>query len=331
VSGGEERDLALQDFTRLETCTMSATIGKGPERSPGLQPFSYAEAAKGRTIPIPSPQQPVEAPAKSPANPTEERRPSAHTIPTTNGIESPGSTNIQDDTSKAVEISHESEDPQSPNDHDNTSTTASTITSPALPTKTQEPKRATSGTSSPSFGTASTSTLPKEDDISFTPNGSSDSTWDKQSQVSNSAEKSTQTGETSEEKVSEGTWETTATGFKELKAAPIPSVNIWAQRKAAQDAKAKGNAKPTPAPLSIGTSTKSGSPNLPPTLDDPTPDQIKPGFKKRGPVPAKSTEDSSTQQRQDRRRATDGGKPRDDGNFCFQSLLLFPQLTNCRS
>jgi hypothetical protein len=287
----------------------------GPERSPGLQPFSYAEAAKGRTNPSPASQQGVENP-KGSATTVEERRPSTDSSPITNGLETSQSITNQEAGSHKNDSITESEVAQPPDDPENTSTTASTITSSALQTKTtNEPKYHASGTSSPSFGTASTSTLPKEDEISITPNGSSDSTWDKQSQVSTSVEKATQTNEPSQEKASEGWGDNSTSGSRELKEAPPPAVNFWTQRKAAQDAKAKANVKATPTPVALPNATKSGSPNLQPTSEDPTPDQAKLGSKKRLSVPAKAGEDNSNVQRQDRRRATDSNKPRDEGTI----------------
>lgn len=121
--------------------------------------------------------------------------------------------------------------------------------------KAQEPievdmKKSASGTSTPSHTTSSTATLPKEDDASSTPNGSSDSTWDKQSQVSSSVDRSSQATEASKEKASDNGWEKTPVPAKELKAAPIPAVNIWQQRREAQDAKTKAMSKHTSATIS---------------------------------------------------------------------------------
>ena len=110
-----------------------------------------------------------------------------------------------------------------------------------------------SATSSPSYTTASTATLPKADDISSTPNGSSESTWDKQSQVSSSVDRSSQATDASKDKMSENGWEKTPTPPKELKAAPIPAVNIWQQRREAQEAKAKAMAA---SKIASGTTSK---------------------------------------------------------------------------
>jgi la-related protein 1 len=111
-----------------------------------------------------------------------------------------------------------------------------------------------SGTSSPSFGAASTSTLSKEEDISITPNEASDN-WDKQSQVSTSVEKSAQTTVGNKVPDAEDDWEKEAVSKtpseKELKAAPIPAVNFWQARKEAQEAKAKALAAQRPAQVTV--------------------------------------------------------------------------------
>lgn len=104
-----------------------------------------------------------------------------------------------------------------------------------------------SGVSSPSLATTSTEAFPKEDDMSLTPNGSSDSSWDKQSQASLAIEK-TARSEDEPKKNPEDRTEKEPTPPKELKEAPIPAVNIWQLRREAQEAKARANATVKPAP-----------------------------------------------------------------------------------
>ncbi|EEP78616.1 predicted protein [Uncinocarpus reesii 1704] len=110
-----------------------------------------------------------------------------------------------------------------------------------LPTENESNKGIPSGASSPSVATASTETLPKEDDMSLTPNGSSDSTWDKQSERSVSVSKSNQAPEGGAEETAENGTKN-VTNLKDLKPASIPAVNIWQKRLEAQEAKAKANA-----------------------------------------------------------------------------------------
>ncbi|KAL1958588.1 hypothetical protein VTO42DRAFT_4185 [Malbranchea cinnamomea] len=124
-------------------------------------------------------------------------------------------------------------------------------------------KKAASGTSTPGYTITSSATLPKEDDASFVPNGTSDSTWDKQSQVSSSVDRSSQATEVSKDKPAESGWEKAPAPPKELKAAPIPAVNVWQQRREAQEAKAKALAasRLAAAPASKASTTKSAGTN----------------------------------------------------------------------
>ena len=98
------------------------------------------------------------------------------------------------------------------------------------PTKAPDAKL-TSLPSSPEYGTTSTPTLVQEEDISSTGNASSESTWDKQSQ-------SSQTGGKSQNKVdiddqaninSSSNWDEDITAAPTLKEAPAPATNIWQQ------------------------------------------------------------------------------------------------------
>ncbi|KAI9738574.1 MAG: hypothetical protein M1834_008078 [Cirrosporium novae-zelandiae] len=84
------------------------------------------------------------------------------------------------------------------------------------------------GHPSPSFASTSTSMLPKEDDIPSITNGCCGSTSDRQSErsITGSADKDN-------DQAQDNNWE----AVKELKAAPIPAVNIWEKRKEAQAAK----------------------------------------------------------------------------------------------
>ena len=116
---------------------------------------------------------------------------------------------------------------------------------------------------SPDPSSVSTSTFPKEEGVSATPNASSDSTWEKQSQASQLEEKSSEIGaenvnEKETEKASEdaseksegekaespsAVWDQLAAA-SQLKEAPIPAVNIWQQR--ALDLKSKAGKSSQP-------------------------------------------------------------------------------------
>ena len=83
--------------------------------------------------------------------------------------------------------------------------------------------------SSPDFSNASASTVPKEDDLSATPNDSSDATWDKQSQASQNGEKASSKGDVDKDETKSVTWEQ-APSQPVLKEAPVPAVNIRQKR-----------------------------------------------------------------------------------------------------
>ncbi|KAJ5688123.1 hypothetical protein N7536_010742 [Penicillium majusculum] len=151
-----------------------------------------------------------------------------------------------------------------------------------------------SRTSSPSVRTGSKSRKTKEDD-SNTSNGNADATAEKQAPSEGQTEKAEGAAEKTEK--SEDS-EKAASPPKELKAAPLPSVNIWQQRREAQDAKVK--AVPKSAPASKAASTEAAS-----TADE-TKQDAKASSKKKGA-------DGAQEGAKDRKK-TDGGKGRDAGS-----------------
>lgn len=106
-----------------------------------------------------------------------------------------------------------------------------------------------SGANSP--GTSSASTAPK-DEASNAANGTSESTWDKQSQASGAEKQSDEANDTKEKKNAEKEKKEPP---KELKVAPLPAVNIWHQRREAQDARVKAVSSVKPS----GSTAKSGA------------------------------------------------------------------------
>lgn len=232
--------------------------------NPEIPSFSYAQAAKG----LPATPQSAKAAStdssKTAPKPDEQNTDSS---PQTNSEPVPTETETTRDAEKAAASADKDSDP--------------TPTKPNV-----------SGTSSPSEGTTSTSATGKDDEAN-TPNGTSDSTWDKQSQASGT-EKPTNGTENTKGKSSEKE----KAPPKELKAAPLPAVNIWQQRKEAQDAKAKAIAALKPA----ATKTASTTPSVP---GDNTQDLPKTASKKKGA-------DGVSEGGKDRKR-TDGRKGRDEG------------------
>jgi len=99
---------------------------------------------------------------------------------------------------------------------------------------------------SPDFGNSSTSTLPREDDVSSLRNGSSESTWEVISQTSNTEKPS----DSAEEKAGKDKGKKKSTPKekivnKPLLEAPLPTFNIWKQR--AEEAKSKVAVQPIPS------------------------------------------------------------------------------------
>ncbi|KAF3481483.1 La domain family protein [Arthroderma uncinatum] len=163
---------------------------------------------------------------------------------------------------------------------------------------------------SPSLGPSTTSTLAKEDEISITPNGTaSESEWEKQSQVSTAAEKekTSQAGDDDKAK-SEASWENVTPPPKELKAAPLPPVNIWQQRQEAQEAKAKANALLKPAVTPVTTSKGSTPSSTPQSSGDVRSEHYgKGGNRKKASEATANATDASANGR-DKKKSSDGSR-----------------------
>ncbi|RDW76348.1 La domain family [Aspergillus mulundensis] len=200
--------------------------------------FSYAQAAKGVASTQPS------------------KTPSESTTPLSKS---------EDQTSESFQTSADVETPKTDVAADVDNTTEKEVS---------EPKAEASETASPDAATAQTSMTSKESEKSSTQNGISESTWDKQSQTSgsdkeNAAAEGTE-GKSSEKKKKE------KPAPKELKPAALPAVNIWQQRKEAQEAKVKANpASNAAAKVSKPTSETS-------SVSEDNQDQPKTGSKKKG-------------------------------------------------
>ena len=228
--------------------------------------FSYAQAAKGRA-PVPSMLLSGKAPTESGVTPTK--------------MDSTQETsNASTDQDKGLLIRSASEghaaqgrdlaNGQEPEVVPSTEGVANTnAASPSASPKRRsvsQSQTATSTPSSPSFGTASTSTLPKEEDGFSTPNGSSESTWEKQSQTSQMADRNNEKAEDEKDQTKSSSWDQESPTPATFKAAPPPVVNIWQQRKEALEAKAKAS-KPTTSPqparaanLNSGMAQANGTP-----------------------------------------------------------------------
>lgn len=253
--------------------------------------FSYAQAAKGLSGPP--------APSKAASTDTEKSEPKleeqSNNAPT-ESVTTASESDTPRDTEKAtVNSSEEAE--------------FTTVTSKhAARSKATHSSR----TSSPSVGPRSTAEKPKEGDSSNATDATTEASSEKLSKADGKAEKSEGSSESSKDKAekpekSEKSEKKEKEPPKELKAAPLPSVNIWQQRKEAQDARAK--TVPATAP---GTAGKTGAGKTEESQQD-TP---KTSSKKKGA-------DGTPEGTKDRKK-TEGGKGREDAPPAVGDATLWP-------
>ncbi len=208
------------------------------DSGPANTTFSYAQAAKGR--------------ATSSTVPTMQSRAASTIVSTAQSIKALSGTSTPEDSNPQTENLLGSsagtgiaDADQSGSANDEASSKANSYVpesekqlTPVMPAK--------SSPSVTSVGTASTSTLPKEEDSPATLK-LSDTTWDRPSHFETGTEKASEVTDRKRSKKGkkEKTPEKDAEAEKEepkpeiLVAAPQPAVNIWQQRKEAQAAKAK--------------------------------------------------------------------------------------------
>jgi la-related protein 1 len=277
--------------------------------SPALPAFSYAQAAKGLAPATTSSAQ-SQAGSSSiipgfsstetkPSIPDSERPESQHT---------PAGAPRRDEKAGEVMLKMARDEAditstaKSYSENDSSSTAKQTFSS-------HPDSKQISESTSPSL-VASVAMLPREDEYSSTPNGSSES-WDKQSEASAMAEKSVHVTESGKDKSADDDWVNVPApkAEKELKAAPIPAVNIWQQRREAQEAKAKTNAAlrssaAVPATVKSNLQTQPGRLVESQMQDD--------GTKKRASGKLGDKGDVGSKKKQ-----ADDTKSRDDGSFSF--------------
>jgi la-related protein 1 len=286
-------------------CHLSSKYIMSTTTSPALPAFSYAQAAKGLAPSTSAPHNTASVSATPSVSSSRERKSSSA---------EPAKLDL---TSKATpqddDLPHMSTRKSTHTVHENTSTANDSLKENIHGGKlsgssNEETKMNMSGTSSPSFGAASTSTLSKEEDISITPNETSDN-WEKQSQVSTSVEKSTQTPGGNKVPDTEDDWEkelvSKTPSDKELKAAPIPAVNFWQARKEAQEAKAKALAAQRPAQATIKAKPQPAN-----VAESPKAADEESRRKQAGKPSAKPEKENGAV----KRKQGDTVKPRDDGS-----------------
>ena len=199
--------------------------------------FSYAQAAKGRSPSAPSPIPPSKAfPDTTEAD--SKKTPNAETVASS---PEPSKTltkrTASEDHVPRGETLNDSDEPRLTQSGEIHAATDNTISSSDNSSSTKLAKQIPSTPSSPDYGITSTSTLPKEEDMFSTVNGSSDATSDKQSQSSqngNGLSKSGEKAEAEREHSATAPWDEETPAAASLKEALPPAVNIWQQRKEAQ-------------------------------------------------------------------------------------------------
>jgi len=218
---------------------MSSTESRAPVQATPTPPvFSYAQAAKGRAT----------ASAASVAS-------TSQTSQATSGISTPAKDANSAVHTPSASVNGANSGSEGAGKATNGSYDAVTKSDPLGLGMDSESKSSTlinSGSSpaSPSFGTASTSTLPKEEDLTVSGSAQSDSVWDRHTQSANGTDKSAEApeGRKGKKGKKQKTAEKDAEKEKEeekkpevLVAAPPPAVNIWQQRKEAQALKVKSS------------------------------------------------------------------------------------------
>jgi len=218
------------------TSTAARPLG---DSGPANTTFSYAQAAKGRATSSTVPTVPSRATSAIVSN--------VQSSKTTSGTNSPPEeSNSQTENlsgATATAAVPDADQSVSVNGETDSKTTSNAPEYEKQSTPLMPPKSSPSVTS---VGTASTSTLPKEEDVPV-PLKLSDSPWDRPFHIETGNEKAPEITDRKKSKKGkkEKTSEKEAEAEKEepkpeiLVAAPPPAVNIWQQRKEAQAAKAK--------------------------------------------------------------------------------------------
>ena len=239
---------------------MTATTQKS-SGDPGQTPpaLTYALAAKGRSPSVPSPLSNGKNLSDSTEDGLKRSSSSGSRDTIANPVKAPSmrtASETQRLQSEDVKAGKEEQQAQ-PNDIKDIvkSDEAAGKTS-----STTQPQTMASTPSSPEYGVNSTPSLPKEDDAFSAMNGSSESTWDKQSQSSQNGSKGGEKADAEKGQSSKISWDEDAPAPVSLKEAPPPPVNIWEQRAAAQKPKPLTPVQPPkPAIPNLGPGNANGS------------------------------------------------------------------------
>ena len=229
---------------------MSAAQHKPVAEMTPVVPFSYAQAAKGR-----SPSLSAYSPSSKTQSDGTDTAPQAKTL--NEQSTSSGELKIEAQPRKASESYVGCGIDISKGPEDSKASAKITRDTPSGVIVSQLSRSETHGQNnlnppaSPSFGTASTSTLPKEDDLFAAQNDSSDSTWEKNSQDSLNEVRAVEKPESEKDSNSNPPWDQKGPVPAPFKEAPLPAQNVWQQRmlehkaKTGSDPKFSHNANPS--------------------------------------------------------------------------------------
>ena len=266
------------------TSTAQKSSGDLGQTTPTL---TYALAAKGRSPSVPSLLPTGKAPSDTADNGPKRSSSSGSRDTTANPAKAPAKRTASETRTSQVKDVTADEDQQRVQ-HSEIKGVSKSDNAAEKPTTAVQPQSMASTPSSPEYGITSTSTLPKEDDAFSTVNGSSDSTWDKQSQTSQNGSKAGEKADAEKEQPTKISWDEEAPAPVSLKEAPPPPVNIWQQRIAAQ--KPKQSTPPQPQKAAI-PNLSSGNANGPAKGIEATTEQKKQDGKKKGKAGAGSPDE----------------------------------------
>jgi la-related protein 1 len=236
----------------------------GPAQAAPAPPmFSYAQAAKGRAAAAATATATSPNPSNQPISTTSIPVKDSNSAVNTPSTSVNGTTTTSEGGDRSINGVHDS-------------TAKSDSSGAGLDSESKSTTLVNFGSipASPSYGTTSTSTLPKEEDLTLAAGAPSESVWDKKPQQTNGSEKAVDSPEGrrskkgKKQKIAEKEKEAELEAEKKkeeekkqresLVAAPPPAVNIWQQRKEAQALKVK------PSPLI----TQASQPSFEPTTSN---------------------------------------------------------------
>ena len=221
--------------------------------------FSYAQAAKGRSPSAPSPLPPGKALYDPMEADGDKSSMSQGEISNTEPQKTSTKRTASEDRAPQVTAPHTSGEGRPSQAGDSQADTSNDIPPLDRNIGAKFSKPVPSTPSSPGYGITSTSTLPKEEDMFSTANGSSDATSDKQSQSSQNGIPPDKSGEKAEAEKKQSptmSWDEEISASALLKEALPPAVNVWQQRREAQ-----AKFKPSTLPQQHKQSTNNSVPH----------------------------------------------------------------------